>query len=87
MSGPPTLADLVADPDELDVSCLDGHHNATMPVAALLPRYPAKTLFTEVWGRFRCSVWGSSRLTFGPIGRPPSVGVDNPVIAAGPADH
>ena len=42
MSGPPTLADLMADPGELDVSCLDCHHNATMPVAALLPRYAAE---------------------------------------------
>jgi hypothetical protein len=33
------LADLMADPGELDVSCLDCHHNTTMPVAALLPRY------------------------------------------------
>jgi hypothetical protein len=35
-------------PGELDVSCLDCHHNATMPVAALLPRYPAETPFPEV---------------------------------------
>ena len=54
MTGPPTLADLMADPGELDVSCLDCHHNATMPVAALLPRYPAKTPFPEEWGGFRC---------------------------------
>ena len=39
----------MADPGELDVSCLDCHHNATMPVAALLPRYAAKTPFPEVW--------------------------------------
>jgi hypothetical protein len=58
MTSPPTLADLMADPGELDVSCLDCHHNATMPVAALLPRYPAKTPFPEEWGRFRCSVCG-----------------------------
>jgi hypothetical protein len=36
MTGPPTLADLMTGPGELDVSCLDCHHNATMPVAALL---------------------------------------------------
>jgi hypothetical protein len=29
MTGPPTLADLMADPGELDVSCLDCHHNTT----------------------------------------------------------
>jgi hypothetical protein len=34
MTGPPTLADLMADPGELDVTCLDCHHNTTMPVAA-----------------------------------------------------
>jgi hypothetical protein len=33
MTNPPTLADLMADPSELDVSCLDCHHNTTMPVA------------------------------------------------------
>ena len=43
----------MADPGELDVSCLDCHHNATIPVAALLPRYAAKTPFPEVWGGFR----------------------------------
>jgi hypothetical protein len=41
MTGPPTLSDLMADPGELDVSCLDCHHNTTMPVAALLPRCAA----------------------------------------------
>jgi hypothetical protein len=51
MTGPPA----VADPGELDVTCLDCHHNTTMPVAALLPRYAAETLFPEVWGGFRCS--------------------------------
>ena len=30
MTGPPTLADLMTDPGELDVSCLDCHHSATM---------------------------------------------------------
>jgi hypothetical protein len=56
MSGPPTLADLMADPGELDVSCLDCHHNATMPVAALLPRYAADTAFPEVCSGSRCPV-------------------------------
>jgi hypothetical protein len=32
---------------------LDCHHNTTMPVAALLPRYAAETPFPEVWGGFR----------------------------------
>src|SRR5688500_2556274 len=36
----PTLADLMADPGELDVSCLDCRHNTTVPVAALLPAAP-----------------------------------------------
>ena len=44
-----TFSDLMADPGELSVSCLDCHHNTTMPVAALLPRYPTKTPFPEVW--------------------------------------
>jgi hypothetical protein len=61
MTGPPTLADLMADPGELDVSCLDCHHNTIMPVAALLPRYAAETPFPEVWGRFRCSAPVSGR--------------------------
>jgi hypothetical protein len=39
MTGPPTLPDLMIDPG--DVSYLDCHHNATMPVATLLPRYAA----------------------------------------------
>jgi hypothetical protein len=70
MTGPPTLADLMADPGELVVSCLGCHHNTTMPVAALLSRYPAETPFPEVWGGFRCSACGSCGSTFGPIGRP-----------------
>ena len=48
MTNPPTLADLMTDPGELDVSCLDCHHNTTMPVAALLSRYPAETPFPDV---------------------------------------
>jgi hypothetical protein len=70
MTGPPTLSNLMADPGELDVSCLDCHHNTTMPVAALLPRYAAETPFPEAWGGFRCSAWDLSGSTFGPIGRP-----------------
>jgi hypothetical protein len=46
----------VVDPGELDVTCLDCHHNTTMPVAALLPRYAAETPFPDVWGGFRCSI-------------------------------
>ena len=69
MTGPPTLADLMADPGGLDVTCLDCHHNTTMPVAALLPRYAAETPFPEAWGGFRCSAWDRGS-TFGPIGRP-----------------
>ena len=48
MISPPLLADRMADPGKLSVSCLDCHHNATMPVAALLPRYAAETPFPEV---------------------------------------
>ena len=70
MTGPPTLANLITDPGELDVSCLDCHHNTIMPVAALLPRFAAETPFPEVWGGFRCSVWSPGILTFGPTGRP-----------------
>jgi hypothetical protein len=58
----PTLADLMTDPGELDVSCLDCHHNTIMPVAALLRRYAAETPFPEVWGGFRCSACGSRRV-------------------------
>ena len=62
MTGPPA----VADPGELDVTCLDCHHNTTMPVAALLPRYAAETPFPEVWGGFRCSACGSKRIDVRP---------------------
>jgi hypothetical protein len=48
VTGPPTLVDLVADPGELVVPYLNCHHNTTMPVAALPPRYAAETLFPEV---------------------------------------
>ena len=69
MTGPPpTLADLMAAPVSwtdvmswTDVTCLDRHHNTTMPVAALLPRYAAETPFPDVWGGFRCSAYGSRR--------------------------
>ena len=61
MTGPPTLADLMVDPGELDVSCLDCHHNTTMPVAALLPRYAAETPFPDVWGGFRWSACGDTQ--------------------------
>ena len=47
MTSPPTLADLMVDPGGLDLWCMDCHHNATMPVAALLPRYTAKNPFPE----------------------------------------
>jgi hypothetical protein len=63
------LSDRMADPGELDVSCLDCHHTTTMPVAALLPRSAAETPFPDVWGGFRCSACGSGMSTFGPIGR------------------
>ena len=66
MTSPPTLADLMADPGELDVSCLDCHHNTTMPVAALLSSYAAETPFPEVWGRFHCSVCGSRHVDVRP---------------------
>ena len=71
MTSPPVLADLMADPGELDVSCLDCHHNTTMLVAVLVPHYAAETPFPEVWGGFRCSACGAQgRLTLGPTGRP-----------------
>ena len=37
MISPSTLADLMADPGKLVVTCRDCHHNTTMPAAALLP--------------------------------------------------
>ena len=66
MTGPPTLADLMTGPGELSVSCLDCHHNTTMPVAALLPRFVAETPFPEVWGGFRCSACGVLRIDVRP---------------------
>jgi hypothetical protein len=62
----PTLADLMADPGELDVSCLDCRHNTTLPVATLLSCYAAETPFPEVWGGFRCSVCGSRHVDVRP---------------------
>jgi hypothetical protein len=66
MTGPPPLANLMADPGELNLWCMDCHHNTTMPVAALLSRYAAETPFPEVWGGFRCSVCGSRRVDVRP---------------------
>ena len=66
MINPPTLADLMADPGELDVTRLDCHHNTTMPVAALLSRYAAETPFPEAQGGFRCSACGSRRIDVRP---------------------
>ena len=66
MTAPPTVADLMANPGELGISCLDCHHNTIIPVAALLSRYAAETPFPEVWGRFRCSVCGSRRVDIRP---------------------
>jgi hypothetical protein len=92
MTGPLTLADLMADPGELDVSYLDCHHNTTMPVAALLPRYGAETPFPGVWSGFRCSACGDrGGSTFGLTGRParrqdssrPSVFIAKPSAAFG----
>jgi hypothetical protein len=62
----PTLADLMTDPGELDVSCLDCHHNTIMPVAALLRRYAAETPLPETWGGFRCSVCESRHVDVRP---------------------
>jgi hypothetical protein len=61
MTRPPTLGDLMADPGELDALCLDCHHNTTMLMAALLPRYAANAV-SLLLGRV---------LLFGPIGGPP----------------
>jgi hypothetical protein len=44
----------------------DCHHNTTMPVADLLRRYAAETLFPEAWGGFRCSVCGSRHVDVRP---------------------
>lgn len=59
MTGPPTLADLIADPGELDVSCMACYHRTTMPVAILLPRYAAETPLPDALSRFRCSACGA----------------------------
>ena len=66
MTGPPTLADLMADPNELIVSCLDCHHNTTMPVAALLPRHATEMPFSEMWDGFRCSACRSRHVDVRP---------------------
>jgi hypothetical protein len=47
MTGPPTLTDLMTDPGELDVSCLECRHNTTMPMATLLRRYAPEAPFPE----------------------------------------
>jgi hypothetical protein len=48
VTSPPTLADRIADPGELCLSCLDRHHTTTMPMAAPPPRYATETPFPEV---------------------------------------
>jgi hypothetical protein len=72
MVRPPTLADLTAEPGEIDLWCEVCQHRATMPVAALLPPYPASTPFPEVFGTVRCSACGSKRVdvrpNWGPAG-------------------
>jgi hypothetical protein len=72
-----------ADPGELDITCLDCHHNTTMPVAALLPRYAAETPFPEAWGGFRCSACGQADRRSAQLGGPPGGRTDDPAIAAG----
>jgi hypothetical protein len=47
MTGPPTLADLAADPGELIVWCMDCHHNAVLPVAPVPARHGSATPFPE----------------------------------------
>lgn len=59
MTDPPTLADLMVDPGELDVSCMACRHHTTLPVTVLLSRYAAETPFPDVLSRFRCSACGS----------------------------
>jgi len=56
----------MADPGEIDLWCEVCYHHATMPVAALLPRYATETPFPEVWGGFRCSACGSKRVDVRP---------------------
>jgi hypothetical protein len=69
MISPPTLADLMTDPGELDVSCLDCHHNTIMPMAALLPRHAAEMPFLTCGAGSAVRPVGQGMLTFGPIGR------------------
>jgi hypothetical protein len=47
MTKPPPLTNLMADPGELELWCLDCHHHATMPVVALLLRYAPETPFPD----------------------------------------
>jgi hypothetical protein len=70
MIGPATLAELMADPGELDVSCLDCHHNATMPVAALLPRTRLKPRSPKCGAGSAVRPVGQGMWTFGRTGRP-----------------
>jgi hypothetical protein len=72
----------MTDPGEIAVSCLDCHHNMTMPVAALLPRYAAETPFPDAWDGFRCSACGyKAGGRSAELGGPPSGRVDNSTIA------
>jgi len=66
MTRPPTLAELMADPGEIDLWCEECQHRAMMPVAALLARHAADTPFPEVRGGFRCSACGSKRVDVRP---------------------
>ena len=57
MINPLTLADLMTDPGELDVTCLDCHHNTTMPVAALLSRYAGELYLTYKLAQYLLSAY------------------------------
>jgi hypothetical protein len=48
MTGPPTLASLMADPGELDVSCLDCHHNRPCQGRPCYPAIRSKRRFPSV---------------------------------------
>ena len=66
MTTPPTLDDLAADPGELIAACQNRHLNAVLPVSFVLARYGSTTPFSEVKGRFRCSVCGSRHVDVRP---------------------
>ena len=79
MTGSPTLADLIADPGELDVSCLSCRHNTTMRWRPCCLAMPLKCRFLRCGRVPLFGLWISRRIDVRPHWVPTK---HNPAIAA-----